>query len=50
MASKDAERLTEFTALIAFTRGPAIKYNRWLAGGQSLPFEKEERDGDAENW
>jgi hypothetical protein len=25
-----------------FTRGPAIKYNRWLAGGQGLPFEKRE--------
>ena len=22
-----------------FTRGPAIKYNRWLVGGQGLPFE-----------
>lgn len=21
-----------------FTRGPALKYRRWLAGGQSLPF------------
>jgi hypothetical protein len=25
--------------VLAFTRGPALKYNRWLAGGQSLPFE-----------
>jgi hypothetical protein len=23
-----------------FTRGPAIKYNRWLAGAQRLPFER----------
>lgn len=23
-----------------FTRGPAIKYNRWLNGEQKLPFEK----------
>lgn len=23
-----------------FTRGPAIKYNRWLAGELKLPFEK----------
>lgn len=25
-----------------FTRGPAIRYNRWLAGGVSLPFDREE--------
>jgi methylase of polypeptide subunit release factors len=23
-----------------FTRGPAIKYNRWLAGQTGLPFER----------
>lgn len=23
-----------------FTRGPAIRYNRWLAGAQALPFER----------
>jgi len=25
-----------------FTRGPAIRYNRWLAGGVSLPFDVQE--------
>lgn len=24
--------------ILHFTRGPALKYNRWLAGGVSLPF------------
>jgi len=23
-----------------FTRGPAIRYNRWLAGQQGLPYAK----------
>jgi hypothetical protein len=26
-----------------FTRGPAIKYNRWLAGQTGLPFEASKR-------
>jgi hypothetical protein len=26
-----------------FTRGPAIRYNRWLAGNQRLPFPPEVR-------
>jgi hypothetical protein len=25
--------------IVHFTRGPAMKYNRWLAGGVSLPFD-----------
>lgn len=25
---------------LEFTRGPAVRYNRWLAGGCSLPFDK----------
>lgn len=25
-----------------FTRGPALKYNRWLVGGQGLPFGTED--------
>lgn len=24
-----------------FTRGPAIRYNRWLAGQQRIPFERQ---------
>lgn len=25
-----------------FTRGPAVKYNRWLVGNQRLPFPAED--------
>lgn len=28
-----------------FTRGPAIKYNRWLAGAQRLPFGGDKVNG-----
>lgn len=27
--------------VLRFTRGPALKYNRWLTGGMRLPFEME---------
>lgn len=29
--------------ILHFTRGPAIKYNRWLAGQTGLPFNRDER-------
>lgn len=32
--------------VLDFTRGPALKYNRWLHGAQGLPFDKVLADGE----